>query len=75
MNVGNEVRFAALKTGAAENVGVALEPVKLPKTVFAAAVERAKDSAGVLVDVATEVVNSGDRFPEETLVTVPVPAV
>lgn len=30
-----------------------------------------KDSAGVVVAVATEVVNNGDRLPEENEVTVP----
>jgi hypothetical protein len=29
--------------------------------------------AGVVVDVATDVVNSGDRFPADTEVTVPLP--
>jgi hypothetical protein len=31
------------------------------------------DSAGVVVAVATDVVNTGDRVPAEKLVTVPVP--
>jgi hypothetical protein len=31
------------------------------------------ESAGVVVGVATEVVNIGDKSPEEKLVTVPLP--
>ena len=37
-------------------------------------IERAKDKAGVLVAVATEVVNNGERVPALNDVTVPVPA-
>ena len=73
MNVGKEVRFAALNTGAALKVGAAELPVKFPNTVFAAAVESVKDRAGVVVAVATDVVNRGDRVPAEKLVTVPDP--
>jgi hypothetical protein len=39
--------------------------------VFAAAVDRLKLNAGVVVDVATLVVNKGLRLPAEKLVTVP----
>ena len=49
--------------------------MKLPNSVLAAAFESVKLSAGVVVGVATDAVNSGDRFPVLTLVTVPVPGV
>ena len=52
--------------------GAPLEPVALPRTLYAAAFEREKLSAGVEVDVATLVVKSGERFPELKLVTVPL---
>lgn len=74
MKVGKLVRFAAEKVGAAVNVGAAADPVKLPKTVLAAAVDCVNVRAGVLVDVATEVVKSGERVPAEKDVTVPAPA-
>ena len=45
----------------------------LPKSVKAAAFDRLKLSAGVVVAVATLVVNSGERLPALKLVTVPVP--
>jgi hypothetical protein len=67
------VKLAALNTGAALNVGATVEPVKLPKTVLAAAVERENVKAGVVVAVATEVVNRGDRASALKLVTVPLP--
>jgi len=51
--------------------GAALDPVLLPNQVFALALLKVKLSAGVVVAVATEVVNNGDRLPEEKLVTVP----
>jgi hypothetical protein len=52
-------------------LGPALLPVKFPKTVFAAALLKLKVNAGVVVAVATEVVNSGERVPAENDVTVP----
>ena len=42
-----------------------------PNTVPAAAFERVKVKAGVVVAVATLVVKRGDRLPELKLVTVP----
>jgi hypothetical protein len=56
-----------------ENEGAALDPVKFAKIVFAAALVRLKLSAGVVVAVATEVVNRGERFPALKPVTVPLP--
>lgn len=53
--------------------GAAVELEKLPKTEKAGAFDSEKLRAGVVVLVATEVVNSGDRFPEVKLVTVPLP--
>ena len=50
-------------------------PDGFPNTVLAALLDKEKLSAGVLVEVATDVVKSGDRFPELKLVTVPAPAV
>jgi hypothetical protein len=44
-------------------------------TVFAVCVFNANVKAGVVVGVATDVVNNGLRFPEEKDVTVPVPPV
>lgn len=41
--------------------------------MFAAALEREKESAGVVVGFDTDVVNKGDRFPLEKLETVPTP--
>lgn len=70
--VGKLVNPAAENTGAAENVGTADEPVKLPNTVLAEAVDRAKLNAGVVVPVATDVVNRGDNAPAVNDVTVPV---
>ena len=49
--------------------GAAVLPVLLPKNVWAAAVLREKVMAGVVVDVATEDVNSGERLPHDTDVT------
>jgi hypothetical protein len=58
----------------ARNVGAAAEPVAGPaKTRLADWVERAKDNAGVVVAVATDVVNNGARPPAENDVTVPPP--
>ena len=57
------------------NVGPAAPPEVGPaNTRFAFCVLKEKDSAGVVVAVATEVVNNGLRLPELKLVTVPVPA-
>jgi hypothetical protein len=53
--------------------GAVSEPVQLANTVLAAALESENDKAGVLVGVATEVVKSGDKFPELKVVTVPDP--
>ena len=47
--------------------------VGLPNTVPPPALLKLKVSAGVVVDVATDVVKSGLRFPELKEVTVPVP--
>ena len=44
-----------------------------PNQVFAAAVESVNESAGVVVGVATAVVNNGDKVPALKDVTVPVP--
>jgi hypothetical protein len=41
--------------------------------VLAPALESVKLSAGVVVEVAVEVVNSGERLPAEKEVTVPDP--
>ena len=57
----------------AVNDGAAVDPVKLPYDVFAAAVDKEKVSAGVLVAVATDDVNSGERLPAENDVTDPPP--
>jgi hypothetical protein len=52
------------------NVGVAATPDAGPaNTVFAFCVFNEKDSTGVVVGVATDVVNSGERLPEEKEVT------
>ena len=56
----------------AVNDGAALPPVKFPKAVFAAALLRLNESAGVVVAVATDVVNSGESVPALKLVTVPL---
>jgi hypothetical protein len=53
--------------------GAAVEPEKLPKIASLVCVESVKLSAGVEVAVATEVVKSGERFPELKEVTVPAP--
>ena len=47
--------------------------VLFPKNRCAAAVDNANVCAGVVVAVATEVVNNGERFPLLKLVTVPLP--
>jgi hypothetical protein len=55
-------------------VGTAAATVLLPKRVYAPAVDNVKDSAGVVVAVATEVVNNGFNVPAEKVVTVPFEA-
>ena len=63
--------FAALIVGAVWKLGAPVPPVAGPaNTEFCAAVDSENVSAGVLVGVAREVVNSGDRFPALKLVTV-----
>ena len=58
----------------ARNVGVAATPDVGPaNTRFADWVFKEKESAGVVVGVATDVVNSGERLPEEKEVTEPPP--
>ena len=46
----------------------------MPNRVPPPAFDKEKDNAGVVVAVATEVVNNGLRVPALKLVTVPVPA-
>lgn len=58
-------------TGVAVYPGPAALPVALPRTVPADALLNANVKAGVVVAVATEVVNSGERPPALKLVTVP----
>ena len=53
--------------------GAAAPDVGFPNTVYAPAFDSVKLNAGVVVAVATEVVNSGDKLPDEKLVTVPPP--
>jgi hypothetical protein len=73
--VGNDVIFAALIVGAVWKDGAPDPPVAGPaNTLFCAAFEREKESAGVEVLVATEVVNRGERLPDEKDVTDPPPA-
>jgi hypothetical protein len=60
-----EARVGLLNEGAAD------DPVKLPKNVWAAALESVNVRAGVLVAVATDVVNSGLNVPAEKVVMVP----
>ena len=74
MRVGKLVMFAALMVGAVWNDGAPAPPVAGPaNTLFCAALDNENVNAGVLVAVATEVVNSGERFPAEKVVTVPLP--
>jgi hypothetical protein len=57
----------------ARNVGVAAIPDVGPEnTVLAVCVLKEKDNAGVVVGVATEVVNKGLKLPALKLETVPV---
>jgi hypothetical protein len=66
--------LAPLIVGAVWKEGAPAPPDAGPaNTEFCAALESEKDRAGVVVAVATLVVNSGDRLPAEKLVTVPVP--
>jgi hypothetical protein len=51
--------------------GAADDPVKFPKMLSAEKFERANESAGVVVAVATEVVNRGLNVPALKLVTLP----
>ena len=70
------LKYAEGKSAAtrARNVGVAAPPDTGPaNTVLGLCVFNEKDSAGVVVGVATEVVNSGERLPEEKEVTEPPP--
>ncbi len=63
-----------LTAGFAVNPGAAEELVAFPNTVNAAALDREKESAGVVVAVATLVVKRGESVPALKVVTVPVPA-
>jgi len=51
--------------------GAALEEVLLPNIVLAAALDKEKLRAGVVVAVATLVENNGLKLPDEKLVTEP----
>lgn len=65
--------FKIVRVGT-KKAGGAVEALLLfPKTLLAAALFRVKVRAGVVVAVATAVVNSGDRLPAEKDVTVPMP--
>jgi hypothetical protein len=71
---GKLVKLAALNVGAVWNEGCPAPPEAGPaNTEFCAAFDCVKVRAGVLVGVATEVVNSGESAPAENVVTVPVP--
>ncbi len=65
--------MAAENVGAAVKVGAAVDPVKFPNTVFAAAVLSVKVVEGVEDGFAVEAVKSGLRLPIVTLVTEPEP--
>ena len=69
------VRYVAGSMAAVieQKLGCALLAVQFPKTLFAAAVSKLKEMAGAVVGVATLVVNSGERFPALTEMTLPVP--
>jgi hypothetical protein len=62
-----------LKEEGGLNDGGAGAPPGFPKIVPAAAFDSVNESAGVVVGFATLVANSGERFPELKLVTVPPP--
>ncbi len=51
--------------------GAPVPPLGPASTVLAAALANAKLKAGVVEEFATDVVNSGDRFPALKFVTVP----
>ena len=55
------------------NVGAPVAPFGPAKTLFAAWLVKLNERVGVVVAVATLVLNSGERLPELKLVTVPVP--
>ena len=55
------------------NDGGAGEPEGLPNSVPAGALSAVKENAGVVVGFVTVTLNSGEKFPELTLVTVPPP--
>ena len=58
----------------ARNVGAAVPEAGPANTLWAPCVFRLNDNVGVLVGLATLVVNRGDKFPEILkLVTVPLP--
>lgn len=59
--------------GIGTQLGMAALPELFPSMVLAGAWEKVKESAGVVLAVATLVVKSGERLPEEKLVTVPDP--
>ena len=76
MLVGSALRLAPEIVGAVWKLGAPDPPVAGPaKTEFCAALLSEKVRAGVVVAVATELVNNGERFPAEKLVTLPPPAV
>jgi hypothetical protein len=54
-------------------LGAADPPVKLPSILSALKLDKEKVRAGVVVAVATDVVNRGDSAPALKLVTVPLP--
>ena len=58
-----------------QNEGAPVDPVQFPKTKFARDVESENVSAGVLVAVATDVVNNGESVPALKDVTLPPLAV
>jgi hypothetical protein len=59
------VEASTPSAGVEEKAGPAEEEVLLPKIVPPPAFDSEKDSAGVVVAVATEVVNNGERAPAE----------
>jgi hypothetical protein len=54
-------------------VGAAAPAVLFPRKAWAAKFDSVNVSAGVVVEVATEVVKMGDSVPAEKSVTVPEP--
>jgi hypothetical protein len=74
LNVGKFVMLAALIVGAIWYDGAPAPPVAGPaSTLFWAALDRENVNAGVLVAVATDVVNRGERLPALKAVTEPPP--